>query len=208
MNFFWFRRDFLLCFIFSGATLCGASVGGADAPPLEYFDHEYEFAFQFPADWKTQKNPPPGDAGEVRAFIKHPTKPMYVMAIVGDVGRSITRRKFEANPNRSAIVNAMIEWTIQGVYKKSSREIGAERMIVSEKRVVPSDGGIKFYISTAHMKGKLLWLVAGIHILPYEKPYLVTFIMVTPVDKTANKDNEIITKVFNSFYVRGEKILP
>jgi hypothetical protein len=176
----------------------------AEAPLREYVDHQYQFAFQFPADWKLEKNPPPGEAGEVRAIIRHPTKPMRVMAMVGDIGKTITKREFESSPNRDAMVEGMIELSLEQ-YRKTSRDIGAERMIVSEKRMVPSDAGIKFHISTAHIKGKVTMLMAGIHILPFEKPYLVTFTMITPVDRTATKDNETITRVFNSFHVLGER---
>jgi len=31
----------------------------AEAPPREYVDVQYNFAFQFPAGWKLEKNPPP-----------------------------------------------------------------------------------------------------------------------------------------------------
>jgi hypothetical protein len=176
----------------------------AEAPPREYVDHQYQFAFQFPADWKFEKNPPPGEAGEVRAIIRHPEKPMRVMATVGHIGKTFTKQQFESSPNRNAVVEAMMELSVEQVYKRTSQEIGAEQMIVSEKRMQPSDTGIKFYISTAHIKGNVTMLMAGIHIVPFEKPYMVAFTMITPVDRTATKDNETITRVFNSFHVLGE----
>ena len=176
----------------------------AEAPLREYVDHQYQCAFQFPADWKFEKNPPPGEAGEVRAIIRHPTKPMRVMAMVGDIGKTISKRQFESSRNRDALVERMMELSLEQ-YKKTSRDIGAERMIVSEKRLVPSDAGIKFYISTAHIKGKVTMLMAGIYIVPFEKPYMVTFTMITPVDRTATKNNETIRQVFNSFHVLGER---
>ena len=176
----------------------------ADAPPMEYVDNQYQFAFQFPADWKIEKNPGPGEAGEVRVIIRHPTKQMRVMAIIGHTGKTFTKRQFESNPNRYAGVEAMMELTVEQVYKKTSRDIGAERMIVSEKRVQSSDVGIKFYISTAHIKGNVTMLTAGIHIVPFDKPYMVTFLMISPVERTVTKDHKTITRVFNSFHVLGE----
>ena len=176
----------------------------AEAPPREYVDHQYQFAFQFPADWKLEKNPPAGEAGETRVMICHPTKPMRVMAMVGNIGKTITKHEFESSPNRDAVVEGLIELSLEQ-YKKMSRNIGAEWMIVSEKRMIPSDVGIKFYISTAHAKGKVTMLIAGEHILPFEKPYMVMFTMITPVDRTATKDNESITRVFNSFHMLGER---
>ena len=177
----------------------------AEAPPREYVDHQYQFAFQFPAGWKIEKNPPPGEAGEFRAIIRHPTKPMQVMATVGHLSKTLTKRQFESSANRDTVVEAMMELSLEQAYKKTSRDIGADRMIVSEKRVLPSDAGIKFYISTAHIKGNLTTLVAGMHIVPFEKPYMVILTMVTPLDPTATEDNETITRVFNSFHVLGER---
>ncbi len=177
----------------------------AQAPPREYVDHQYQFAFQFPTDWKFEKVPPQGEAGEVRVIVRHPTKPMRVMATVGQIGKTLTKRQFESSAKRDAVVEAMMELSLEQVYKKTSRDIGADRMIVSEKRVLPSDAGIKFYISTAHIKGRVTMLVAGIHIMPFEKPYGVVFLMITPVYRTATADNETITRVFNSFHVLGER---
>ncbi len=178
-----------------------------EAPPREYVDNQYQFAFQFPADWKFEKNPPPQEAGEVRAIVRHPTKPMHVMATVGHLSKTLTKRQFESSPNRDAAVEALMELSVEQIYKKISRDIGAERMIVSEKRVLPSDEGIRFYISTAHIKGNVTMLMGGNHIVPFEKPYMVTFAMITPVDRTATADNEIITHVFKSFHVLGEQPL-
>jgi hypothetical protein len=177
----------------------------AEAPPREYVDHQYQFAFQFPADWKFEKNPPPGEAGEVRVIIRHPVKPTRVIASVDHIGKTLTKQQFESSPNRDAVAEAMMELSIEQFYKKTSRDMGAERMLVSEKQVRPSDVGIKFYISTAHIKDNVTILVAGIHLVPFEKPYMVTFTMITPVDPTATRDNETITQVFNSFHVLGER---
>ncbi|MBI4190996.1 MAG: hypothetical protein HY525_10720 [Betaproteobacteria bacterium] len=177
----------------------------AEDSPREYVDHQYQFGFQFPAQWKFEKNPPPGEAGEIRAIVRHPTKPMRVMATVGQIGKSLTRQQFESSPNRDAAVTAMMELSVEQIYKKASREIGAERMIVSEKKVQPSDAGITFYISTGHIKHNATILMAGIHVVPFEKSYMVTFTMITPVDKTATEDNETITRVFNSFHLLGER---
>lgn len=197
------RRTILILGLFVATAWPFCSV--AEAPPKEYVDHQYQFAFQFPADWKIEKNPPPGEAGEVRVIFRHPTKPMRVMAMVGDIGKTITKRQFESSPNRDAVLEAMMEWTVEQIYKKTSRDIGAERMIVSEKQVQPSDAGIRFYISAAHIKGKVPIVTAGIHIVPFAKPHVVTFLMIIPADPTATKDNETITRVFNSFHVLGER---
>lgn len=176
-----------------------------EVSPREYVDQQYQFAFQFPADWKIEKDPPSGGAGKVRILIRHPTKPMHVIAMVGDLGTAITKRQFESNPNRELAVETLMEFSLEQLHKKTSRDIGAEQMFVSEKRVQPSDTGIKFYISTAHIKGNVTMLMAGIHIVPFEKPYMITFTMIAPVDRTATKDNETITRVINSFHILDER---
>jgi len=193
----------------------GAPHGEGSSPPssvepqpriVEYVDNEYNFAFLFPSDWKLQKMPERGEAGAVRVMVKHPAKPMWVMATVGDIGKSMTKEQFESSPNREAAVAGMIEWTVEQVYKKMSREVGATQMIVSERRALPSNIGVKFYISTAHRTSAgPMMLVAGIHILPFERTHLISFAMVTPLDRAATKDNETIEHVFNSFHVLGEK---
>lgn len=129
---------------------------------------------------------------------------MFVSAVVGDIGKTFTERQFKSNPYRDALTESMIEWTVEQVYKKASRNIGADRMLVSERRVLQSSAGVKFYISTGHTKGNVTMLMAGIHIIPFEKPYVVSFMMTTPVDQTATGDNEALTRVFNSFRVLGE----
>lgn len=176
--------------------------------PMEYVDNQYQFAFQFPRDWKLDTKPLIGDAGERRVVARHPTKPFYVQALVTGPGIPIlTKEKYDTAPNRDAVVTAMIQFTIDEVYKKTSRQVGAERMIVVENKIIPSNTGIQFYISTLHMvgpKGDIPMLIAGNHKIPFGKPYMVTFIMVSPVDKAAVKENELITKVFNSFHIIGE----
>lgn len=92
-----------------------------------------------------------------------------------------------------------MEWTVEQIYKKASRDIGAERMLVSERRMLESNAGVKFYILMGHTKGNVTMLMAGIHIIPFEKPYVASFMMTTSVDRTSTSDNEALTRVFKSF---------
>ena len=173
---------------------------------LEYTDNDYSYAFQYPSDWKLQPIPAPGEAGEVRVIVQSASKRSYVQALIGKIGTSVTREQFENNPKRDALVNAMIDLTVEEVYKKLSRTIGASSIVVSEKRALPSDVGIKFYVSTGHVKtGMPVVAVAGKHIIPFGKDYVVSFFMVTPVDPKATAENETLTNVFNSFHVAGER---
>ena len=137
-------------------------------------------------------------------IVRHPTKPMHVMTTVSHIGKTMTKLQFESSPNRDAAVEGIMELSLEQ-YKKTSRDIGAKRMIVSEKRQIPSNVGIKFYISTAHVKGRVTMLVSGIHIIPFGKPYMIIFMMIAPVDRAATADNKAITRIFNSFHVLGER---
>ena len=78
---------------------------------------------------------------------------------------------------------------------------------MAEKRAVPSNAGIKFYISTVIIKDNKSMLMAGIHFMPFEKPYMVAFTMIGPVDRNATRDNETSTQVFNSFRILGERAI-
>ena len=173
--------------------------------PMEYQDNQYQFAFSFPQNWKLEKAPPGNEYGDTRVIVSHPTRPIYAMAAVGQLGKTVTKERYDTNPNRNEIVKAMMRITVWEDYNKVSRQIGADRMIVEESWVIPSDVGIEFYISTLQMKGDLPIAVIGLHAVPFEKPYIVSFIMVSPVDKTATADNETTKKVFNPFHLLGEK---
>lgn len=172
---------------------------------IEYVDNEYNYAFQFPSNWKMEKVPMRNELGEVRVMIKNPSGG-YVMAVIGNVGESVTKEAFNNNPNQNAIVEQIIEHTIDHVYKKTSRDINATRMVVAERSFIPSEVGIEFYISTAHFLTKgLPILVAGIHVIPFGRDYIVAFIMASKLDSSAKEENEMLTRVFNSFHIIGEQ---
>lgn len=175
---------------------------------IEYTDNEYGYAFQFPSDWKTAPIPPKGEAGEVRVVLKSP-KSTTLMTSVGKLETSISKQALANNPNSSAIVDAMIIYTIDSVYKKASRDIGSSRMVVAEKRAMPSEIAVKFYISTLHFikieEGDLPVALVGIHYIPFEKDYLITLLMTSPVDPKDTDGNETFTNILNSFHLVDEK---
>lgn len=174
---------------------------------VEYTDNEYGFAFQVPADWNPQKLPHPGEAGKVRVLVTSP-KGNTVSVIVLEVGKTLSKRDFQSNPQSAQIVDAFIDFTIEQVYKKMSHEVGATRMMVVERQVLQSDLGVKFYINTGHfVRDKLLVNVAGIHAIPFEKEHIITFVMTSVVDPKAKQEHETLTRVFNSFHLVGEKPL-
>jgi hypothetical protein len=99
---------------------------------------------------------------------------------------------------------------------RENRTSGSMRR--GEKR---SDGPLGEW--TPDPKGRKRWGAAGpghhragpslyhfltrprIHIIPFEKTYVVGFLMVSPLDRAATADNEIMSRVFNSFHILGER---
>lgn len=121
---------------------------GAWAKPniVEYLDNEYDFAFQYPSDWKLQEVPKGNEFGETRVMLRSPSRAVasvFFVSISHVVGKSVSREKFNNNPNRDAIVEQFIDdFLIEQMYKKASG-LNAEKMTVRERRAVPCNVGIK-----------------------------------------------------------------
>jgi len=175
----------------------------------EYTDNVYNFAFQYPSDWKMQKPPPMSETGGIRVHLKNPSIGNTVMVTISNLGKSITKDQFNNYPQKDSIVNLLINFTIEQVYNKTSRDIQATRMVVSEKKIINSEVGIEFYISTLHFvkvnQKEVPTVVAGIHAIPFDKDYMISFIIMSILDPNAKKENETLTEVFNSFHLIGEK---
>jgi hypothetical protein len=171
----------------------------------EYTDNDYDYAFQFPADWKMKKVSEVGESGEMRVLLQGPI--CTISATISKVGKVFTKKQFEDHPNRDKIAEGMMNLTVEQIYKKISKDVHATRMVVAEKEMLPSDSGIKFYISTLHFVGEknMPAGVTGIHLYPFNKAYLINFVMITLLKKDAEEENETCTKVFNSFHLVGDK---
>ena len=181
---------------------------GAWAKPniVEYLDNEYNFAFQYPSDWKLQEVPKGNEFGETRVMLRSPSQGVAFWVMISHVdGKSVSREKFNNNPNRDAILEQFIDdFLIEQMYKKASG-LNAEKMIVRERRAVPCNIGIKVYISTVHFLRKAIPIsLAGIHIAPFGKEYMVHFMMSTVLDSKAEEEKETLTNIFNSFHLIGE----
>lgn len=196
------RRTPIVIGLILMASIVGARAGDR---PMDYQDNDYQFGFQFPQDWKVQRTPISNQYGQVRVLVHDPAKPIYVEAIIGNVGKSITKVQYEANPNHDALVDGLINFTVEQVYKKTSVDEGASKMIVVERTAVPYELGIMFRISTVQVKEGVPFAVFGIHVIPFGKPYLISFLGVMPLNKGAATDNETVTRIFNSFHLLGEK---
>ena len=82
-----------------------------------------------------------------------------------------------------------------------SRDIGAE-MTVTQTHVEQTDVGIRFEIATTEVKKDAGFLVAGIHTVPFGKPYIIAFITITPANSTT--DRELMSKIWQSFHFDSE----
>jgi hypothetical protein len=182
----------------------------AEVKIVEYTDHEYGFAFLFPSDWKMVPLPQKGEAGEVRVAIKSPKSTMLIV-IVGDFGKSLSKENFDRNPNSSAIVDDLINHTVDSLYKKTSKDLNATRMIVEAQRAIPSEVAIAFYINTMHLiktnSAEIPMIVSGLHYIPFGKSQMISLIMTATVDKNAKEENEAYKNILNSFHLMGEKPL-
>jgi hypothetical protein len=166
-----------------GAVLLAALLGwpalaGADAAMTDYSDPQYRFRFQFPADWRLEKVPTPGEGGEVRLAAKSATKPVFVLAIVTPMMPAITREEFERRPDRDGLVDELIRRAVDQVYAKMSRDLAASRMVVDETKRRVGDAGIGFSIQTTHATSEGPTTVAGSHVVPFGAPYVVTLMVV------------------------------
>jgi hypothetical protein len=170
----------------------------------EYLDREYAYSFRYPAVWKAQKLPEGPANKDVRVRVNGPNGSSFTV-VIDRLGKSRSRAEFEADPNRTKHVEELMQQTMAQVYRSISTNIKAEQMTVGERRDLTNDIGIKFYISTLHTRktGSPI-IVAGIHSYPFSKDYSINFVMTAFWDSTANKENEILKTVFNSFHLLHE----
>lgn len=150
----------------------------ADAATTEYADPKYRFTFRFPADWRRERAPTPGEGGEVRLAAKSAAGSIFVLAIVSPVGEAITREEFERRQDRDALVDELIQRTLAQVYSKMSRDLSASRLVVDETRRRASDAGIGFSIHTTHTTPEGPTTVKGAHVFPFGEPYVITVLVV------------------------------
>ena len=86
--------------------------------------------------------------------------------------------------------------------------MNASKMIVVEKRIRPSNVGIKFYISTLHVVNGVPLGLAGIHTIPYGKEHAISFVMSSILDRQTMENNATFKRIFNSFQLVGEEAPP
>jgi hypothetical protein len=185
-------------------VLAGPSVPQAQPRMKEYRDNDYNFVFRYPADWKLRQLPEGAANRDIRVIAQAPNGGSF-MVVVEKVQNPADRADFEARGDRGEAIAKLARQTVSEIYQTISKNIQATGMKVGEIRDVSSEVAIKYYVSTLHeMKSGHPVIVAGIHALPYEKPYRVDFMMTAPWNRAAKKENDAMMMAFNSFHLVGE----
>ena len=120
-------------------------------------------------------------------------------------GRKISKEHFNSIPNRNSFVIQMMNFTVDQIYRTTSKKMNASKMIVVERQIRPSESGIKFYISTLHFINGVPIGLAGIHTVPFGQDYLIGFVMSSILDSWTMEDNETFKHIFNSFRLIDEE---
>lgn len=191
----------LMAGLFLVAQSVGVGIAEEQPKMAEYRDLEYAYGFQYPAHWQLKKLPEGAANEEVRVSLQTPSGDSF-MVIVEKRGQNPTKSEFHSDPERKVRVDKLIEETTQQIYRTVARNLGAVETKIGEQTDLSNDAAIKFYVSTLHqMKVGESVIVAGIHSYPFSKPYSISFMMTAFFDPKAEKDNAMMTAVFNSFYL-------
>ncbi len=180
--------------------MVGVSPTATDARIMEYTDNEYNYTFKFPSDWTEKEVVEQDELGEVRVLLQGP-RASSIMVLVNTLGkgRKISKEHFNSIPNRNSFVNQMINFTVDQIYRTTSKKMNASKMIVVERQIRPSESGIKFYISTLHFINDVPLGLAGIHTIPFGQDHVIGFVMSSILDSRTMEDNETFKHIFNSF---------
>ncbi len=196
-------------FLFILFLMVGVSAGVVDARIMEYTDNDYNYTFKFPSDWTEKEVVEQDDFGEVRVLLQGP-RASSIMVLVNTLekGKQISKEHFNSIPNRNSYVNQMMNFTVDQIYRSTSRKMNASRMIVIERQIRPSESGIKFYISTLHFINDVPLGLAGVHTIPFGQDYVIGFVMSSILDSRTMEDNETFKQIFNSFRLLDEQPAP
>lgn len=191
-----------------GALLCALLIGLAPASGQEelkeFLDEDYGYGFKYPAGWKLRKLPEGAAHQEMRVMLQGPNGSSFIV-VVENLGQKTLKEAFENSAERNKRIEALTSQTLEQIYKTVSRNMKATNMKIGERRDLPNERAIQFYISTLHAMpaGKPI-IVAGIHTYPFAKDYALNFVMTAFWDESQTAENELLLVVFNSFHLLGE----
>lgn len=172
---------------------------------LEYTDKEYGYSFQFPSNWRMEKAPQGSEISEIRVLLQGP-RGSSVIAVVGQVEKSMTKEEFDGSPDKSKIVEQMIDLSIDQIYKNTATDIGATRMVVAKKEVLPSEVSIQFYVSTFdYVDSATQVAVTGIHAVPFGENHMISFLANNVLSDSAEEESQTVSLILGSFHLLSEK---
>lgn len=170
----------------------------------QYWDKDYGYEFTCPEGWALQEFPEGEANGDMRVLLQGPNGSSF-MVVVEKLPKPFSQEEFEANPDKRETVEKLMQQTVADVYAPVSRNLKASEMKVGALTDLSTETSIKYYISTLHIvKSGRPIIVAGIHTIPFSKNYRIDFVMTAFWDKRAEKQNETLKAVFNSFHLIGE----
>jgi hypothetical protein len=181
-----------------------AAIAPAQEPLKEYWDKEYGYEFSYPAGWTLEEFPEGQANRDMRVLLQGPSGSSF-MVVVEKLPKSFTREEFDATPDKHGMVEKLIQQSLADVYTTVSHNLKATEMKVGTVTDLSTEYGIKYYISTLNMMktGRPI-IVAGIHEIPFSQNHRIDFIMTTFWNKAAEKQNDALKTVFNSFHILGD----
>ncbi len=198
------KKAVLALVIWLGAAFFIASIAQGQEAVKEYWDKEYGYEFSYPVGWALEEFPEGQANRDMRVLLQGPNGSSF-MVVVEKLPKPVTREEFDANPDKHGTVEKLIQQSIDDVYTTVSHNLKATQMKVGTSSDLSTEQGIKYYISTLNMmKNGPSIIVAGIHEIPFSQNYRIDFIMTTFWDKAAEKQNDALKTVFNSFHMLGD----
>lgn len=185
-------------------SLFSAAIAPAQESVKEYWDKEYGYEFSYPAGWTLEEFPEGQANRDMRVLLQGPNGSSF-MVVVEKLPKPFTREEFDASADKRGMVEKLIQQSIADVYTTVSHNLKATEMKVGTTTDLSTDYGIKYYISTLNMmKGGRSIIVAGIHEIPFSQNHRIDFIMTTFWNKAAEKQNDALKTVFNSFHMLAD----
>jgi hypothetical protein len=84
--------------------------------------------------------------------------------------------------------------------------MGANRMFVAEKEILPSEVSIQFYISAVNLVDTTAQMaVAGVHAVPFGEKHMISFLGSSFPNIEAEEENQVVSLILSSFHLLEEK---
>lgn len=167
----------------------------AETATREYVDRRYHFAFRYPSDWTLDDRMQPGKGGETRVVVRDSRSSARASASIGQLGQVIAKAD---GAQQETVAQALIDLSLKQIYEPVSRQLQGKKMVVADQQVLSSRSGVQFYVSTLHNINDERVVIAGMHLVPFDQPYMISFIMMSPFE-VGKERQRVINDVLKSF---------